>query len=107
MEWTIETVLGFLGGLVLVGNAGAVVYKWIRPALQINERVKNLEQHDKRDYETLNRIEKITQQIERQQRLIMVSQVSTLNHMIDNNNVEDMKKTRDRIQQMLVDIDSD
>lgn len=105
MAW--ETIAGIAGAIVLIGNAGAIVFKWIRPALQIKEKVRELEEHDRKDFETLKRIEEITSKIERQQRMMMVSQVSTLNHMIDNNNISEMKKTRDRIQQMLIDIDSD
>lgn len=105
MAW--ETIAGIAGAIVLIGNAGAILFKWIRPALQIKEKVRALEEHDRKDFETLKRIEEITSKIERQQRMMMVSQVSTLNHMIDNNNISEMKKTRDRIQQMLIDIDSD
>ncbi len=32
------------------------IFKWITPAFRLNKRVETLEEHDRRDYESLRRI---------------------------------------------------
>lgn len=101
MDW--ELIMAVLGGIVLLGNVGKVIYSWIAPALRVKKKVEDLEAHTKKDYETLQKIETSIETIEKNLRLNMVSQVSILNHMIDSNNIEQMKKTRDQIQERLAD----
>lgn len=101
MTWSI--VAAIAGGIVLVGNAGAMVYKWIRPALQVKKDVEKLDRRTKADYESLKRIEEALERIEKRQRGIVISEIEILNHMIDGNNTEKMKETRDKIQATLAD----
>lgn len=101
MTW--QMIAAIAGGIVLVGNAGAMIYKWIRPALQVKKDVEELDRRTKQDYEALKRIEESLTRIEKQNRSIIVSEIAILNHMIDDNNVDKMQETRDKIQQMLMD----
>lgn len=101
MTW--QMIAAIAGGIVLIGNAGAVLYKWIRPALQVKKDVEELDRRTKQDYEALQKIQATLERIESKQRALIVSEVAIINHMIDGNNVDKMQETRDRIQAMLVD----
>lgn len=101
MTW--QLIAAIAGGIVLIGNAGAVLYKWIRPALQVKKDVEELDRRTKQDYEALKKIQESLDRIESKQRALIVSEVAIINHMIDGNNVTKMQETRDRIQAMLVD----
>ena len=52
----IQFFLSICGGVSIIGGAAAVIIKWITPAFRLNKRVETLEEHDKRDYESLQRI---------------------------------------------------
>lgn len=85
-----ETLLAVGGAIVLAGNVGAVIYKIIKPSIDIRQRVDSLERHDKMDYE---RIQKIAELNNAQCKMLLV----IIDHMIDGNNVDRMKSTRDQI----------
>ena len=55
----IQFFLSICGGVSIIGGAAAVIFKWIAPAFRLNKRVEILEDHDKRDFETLKRIAEI------------------------------------------------
>ena len=101
MTW--QLIAAIAGGIVLIGNAGAVLYKWIRPALQVKKDVEELDRRTKQDYEALQKIQASLERIESKQRALIVSEVAVINHMIDGNNIEKMQETRDKIQAMLID----
>lgn len=103
MTW--ELIAGILGGIVLLGNAGAVVYKWIAPALKVKEEVEELNKRTKRDYESIQKLEKALENSEKVSRMHLVVMLNMLNHMIDGNNTDAMKKTRSDIENMLAGID--
>ena len=78
---TIQTILAVCGGISVVGGAAAVIKKWIAPAVKLNDRVKVLEEHDKNDFDGL----------------IMEALINMLNSQISGNNIEQLKKTRDKL----------
>jgi hypothetical protein len=86
---TVQTILAICGGISVIGGA-AVIHKWIAPAVKLNDRVETLERHDKRDYEAM-------QEIRERDSLIMETLVTMLNSQISGNNVEQLKKTRDKL----------
>ena len=86
---------------MLIGNAGAVVYRWIKPALDTKETINTLaediealKKHEKNDLETLQHLQEMN-------RMQCQAMLCIINHMIDNNNIEAMKETRRDIQTML------
>ena len=100
VTWT--TITGGLGLVVLIGNAGAYIYKVIRPALSVKEatqrhedEIAQIKEHEKKDLEAI-------EELRTANRLQLRAMLSMINHMIDGNNVEAMKDTRDKIQDMLV-----
>lgn len=87
---TIQTILAICGGISVVGGAAAVIKKWIAPAIKLNDRVKVLEEHDKNDFEALN-------EIKERDSLIMETLITMINSQITGNNIEQLKKTRDKL----------
>ena len=101
-SWT--TIAGILGGIVLIGNVGNVIHKWLTPAINRRESVeehedeiKVLKQHEKKD---LNALEHITEV----NKAMCESMLCMMNHMIDGNHVEQMKITRNKLQDLLTKI---
>ena len=76
MSW--ELIAGVAGAVVLIGNAGFEAIKEMREAIERSDQVNQLH---------LNVMLKM------------------LNHMIDGNGKEEMRKTRDDIQDMLAGIE--
>ena len=87
---TIQTILAICGGISVIGGAAAVIHKWIAPAVKLNDRVETLERHDKRDFEAMN-------EIKERDGLIMEALINMLNSQISGNNIEQLKKTRDKL----------
>ncbi len=90
-----ELIAGVCGGIVLLCTAGEKIYHIFKPAANwkkkvdgLQSEVEELKNHSNRDYEALQHIDEILKGI-------VKGQISTINHMIDGNNVEEMKKTRD------------
>ena len=90
------------GAIVLAGNVGAVIFKVVKPSLDIRKRVDELERHDESDHERLQKLEESLQALQDLTRANYKMQLVMIDHMIDGNNVEKMKKTRDDIIDMIV-----
>lgn len=93
---TFAQIIAILGYIVLIGNVGAVIYKVIKPAIQMQDRVEELERHDKADYVRIQKLEELSKA---QCKMLLVM----IDHMIDGNNVDKMKKTRDQIIEIMCD----
>lgn len=76
------------GYISIVGGAIAVIMKVIRPILKINARVEELENHDRKDFETLQRVEK-------QLNTILRSQVAIIDNRLTGNCVENLKNVKE------------
>ena len=74
----IETILAWGGGIVLIGNVGAVIYKIIKPSIDIRKEVDRLERHDKQDLEKIQNLEELNKA---QCKMLL----AMIDHMIDGN----------------------
>ena len=86
----IQFFLSICGGVSIVGGAAVVIFKLIAPAFRLNKRVEILEDHDKRDFETLNRIAE-------RDSLILEVLSTMLDSQISGDNVEELKKTKQKL----------
>ena len=86
----IQTILSICGGISIIGGAAAVIFKWITPAFRLNKRVETLEEHDRRVYESLRRIAE-------RDSLILEVLSTMLDSQISGNNVEELKKTKQKL----------
>lgn len=71
-------------------RGGSVIFKWITPVFRLNKRVETLEEHDRRDYESLRRIAE-------RDSLILEVLSTMLDSQISGNNVEELKKTKQKL----------
>ena len=88
----IISICGIIGGL---GTAGAVIWRVIKPALQLKDRVNDIERKLGNDFAMLNELA----QLNHTQSLDLIAMI---NHMIDGNSIESLKKTRDQMQRDLL-----
>lgn len=86
----IQVFLSICGGVSIVGGAAAVIFRWITPAFRLNKRVEVLEDHDRRDYENLKRIAD-------RDSLILEVLSTMLDSQISGNNVEELKKMKQKL----------
>lgn len=86
----VQIFLSICGGVSIVGGATAVIFKWITPVFRLNKRVETLEEHDRRDYESLRRIAE-------RDSLILEVLSTMLDSQISGNNVEELKKTKQKL----------
>lgn len=89
-----QYILSICGGVSIIGGAVAVIFKWIAPAFRLNKRVEILEDHDRRDYETLKRIAD-------RDSLILEVLSTMLDSQISGNNVDELKKTKQKLTKYL------
>jgi len=92
----LESILAVCGVISVVGGAGAIIFKVVRPAFKLNSRVEELERLAKKDYLA---IEDLVEQSKSQSRALL----AMMNHMIDGNSVDRLRETRDRMQMELID----
>lgn len=85
-----SNILSFCGGVSIIGGALAVIWKCIGPAFHLSKRVDAIERHQKNDLEKLR-------EIEIAQKQLMKAVAALLNHQIDGNGIDNMKKIRDEL----------
>ena len=100
-------MLNFIcGAIITVGGACAILYKLIKPLItaiqkdktdreEFEERMSGIEQHQEKDLERFQRQEELT-------KVQLKALLSLVNHMIDGNGIESMKKIRNELQDILV-----
>ncbi|RHR53573.1 CTP synthase [Clostridium sp. AF18-27] len=89
-------VLSICGAVSIVGGAGAVVIKVIKPAFRLTKRVEKLEELSDKDYKRLLALEEMQKQQSK-------SLAALLNHQITGNGIESMKKIRDELLESIID----
>lgn len=83
-------ILSICGAVSIIGGAGAVIVKVIKPAFRLTKRVEKLEEHSDKDYKRLVALEEMQKQQSK-------SLAALLNHQITGNGIESMKKIRDEL----------
>lgn len=92
----LQTILSICGAISIVGGAGAVVVKIVKPAFRISKRVEKLELYNEKDYKRLLALE----EMQKQQSKCLAAM---LNHQITGNGIESMKKIRDELLESIID----
>lgn len=92
----IQTILSICGAVSLMGGAGAVIVKIIKPAFQLTKRVSQLEVYNEKDYKRLQSLE----EMQKQQSKCLAAM---LNHQITGNGIDHMKEIRDDLLASIID----
>lgn len=85
----ISIALGFLVGLV------AVLKQALKPLTDFEKRVKKIEEHQNNDNERLDQLEGDTKQI-------MLSVNALMQHSIDGNHTEELRKRKEAMDKYLI-----
>lgn len=91
----LQQILSICGATSIVGGAGAIVVKVIRPAFLLNKRVSQLEVYNDKDYKKLQSLE----DMQKQQSKCLAAM---LNHQITGNGIDEMKKIRDELLENII-----
>ena len=95
MEY-IQTILAICGGISIIGGAGGVLIKVIKPTFNLTARVQKLEEHSDKDYKRLVALENMQKQQSK-------SLAALLNHQITGNGIDTMKQIRDELLESIID----
>lgn len=98
----IQTFLSICGGISIIGGAIAVVWKLVKPATEFSKRVDKLEKHEIDFYKKQDEMKGTIDAIAATQKEIIRIQLSILNHEITGNGVDEMKKIRDELTDLIV-----
>lgn len=100
-----DSVLEICGAISIIGGAAVMVWKFLKPQIKRGqdieknkEAIARLQRHEQNDFIALEKII----HIEREQCRVMIV---ILNHLIDGNNVDKMKGTRDQLQKLMSEIE--
>lgn len=93
----VQNILSICGGISIIGGAAAVIWKCVKPATEFAGRVETLERHDKETYKHMEEMRKTLENVESTEKEMMRCLLSMLNHEITGNGVEEMKKIRDEL----------
>lgn len=91
----IQQILSICGAISIVGGAGAIIAKVVRPAFKISKRVEQLEVYNEKDYKRL-------QALEGMQKAQTKCLAAMLNHQITGNGIERMKEIRDELMESII-----
>lgn len=91
----IQQILSICGAISIVGGAGAIIAKVVRPAFKISKRVEQLEAYNEKDYKRL-------QMLEGMQKAQTKCLAAMLNHQITGNGIERMKEIRDELMESII-----
>lgn len=92
----------YFSAVVLIGGCGAVVYKWLAPALNLKKtvekntsRIDDIEKREKENQETLNEIKSAQKASNR-------AMLSVVTHMINGNGVDKLKESQEELMDLLM-----
>jgi hypothetical protein len=91
---TLQTILSIAGGLTILAGGIGVIVKMGDPYKKVKEKVDKHEQYLDNDNKRLVEIEK-------NDKIICQILLAMLNHMISGNDVDELKKERDELQEYL------
>lgn len=101
MEWW-GWVVSVLGAIILLANGIKAIRELLTPATAIAEKVEKL---DRRDKEYAAKFEEINAALGKQEQTnqaVLKALVAIVNHEIDGNGIEGLKKARDELSNSII-----
>lgn len=99
---TAQTILAFFGGITVIAGGTSAIFKLFNPVKKLKEQVHQHEQKLAKDFERMNEIDATLCDIEEYNKVICKSLLVLLNHEITGNDVANLKKQRDGLEQFLI-----
>jgi hypothetical protein len=91
----IQTILAICGGISILGGAGAVIFKVVKPAIIVGKRLSELEEKSKLDYKSL-------QDMAEANKAMCSALLAILDHQIYGNHIEELEKAKEKIREYLI-----
>lgn len=101
MEWW-GWCASILGAIVLISQGIKAIKDIFAPAIDVQKRVIDLEAQHAEDAARFDEIEKKFKQQEITNHAIMTGLVAIINHSIDGNGIEGLKKAREELLQHII-----
>lgn len=99
--FTLEDVSQVIALITAILTLYFLIKKVFKPVIDMSKKLDNdfkkLQEHENR----LNDLDDDISEIKSMLRILCVQNISTMNHMIDGNGIEQMKKTRDEAMRIL------
>ncbi len=95
MEITWEKVLAFFAGIVTIGGGGAVIKKWIAPAIKYNIRLCEAEERIRQNIKNENDIQQC-------QQLLLKGMLALLESELSGVDKEKLTIVKDQVQEYLI-----
>ncbi len=89
-------ILTVCGAISIIGGAIAIVWKSIKPAVDLSKKVDEIEKEREEDMHHMVEMEKLQKQIAK-------TLASLINHQITGNGIDEMKKLRDELLSSIID----
>ena len=93
VEWGF--IIQILSAVVLIGAAGAVIVKFIAPAMRINARISEVERRQKIDYDTMTDMRKLSG-------LLCRGMMCLIEHEVTGNGIIKLKEVKEDMQDYLI-----
>lgn len=101
MEWWGWVASG-LGAIVLISQGIKAVKDMLSPAIKMQQRLEAVEEHGKKDSKHFAEIEAKFELQEATNQAMMNGLVAMINHSIDGNGIEGLKKAREELLQRII-----
>lgn len=90
----LNAILSVCGGISIIGGAAAIIWKWLKPAVHIKDRVAVLERKADNDYKDIKDIKKM-------QSAMCRALVDIMDHQIYGNHTEKMEQDKKELLELI------
>lgn len=101
MEWW-GWCASILGAVVLISQGIKAIKDILAPAVNVQKRLEAVEEHDQKDSKHFAEIEAKFELQEATNQAMMSGLVAMINHSIDGNGIEGLKKAREELLQRII-----
>lgn len=101
MEWWGWLVTA-LGGFATIWKAVEIINGWFNPIRECREKVDHLEEENIEEEKEIKALEEQLEQTKKANQAVYKSLIAMMNHMIDGNNIEKLKKARQELNTYII-----
>ena len=99
----IQVLLACMGGLTVLAGGVKVIVGVLSPFKEIQKRLKQHDEFFKKDLEKITTLEKKAENSDHDTNMLYKTLLAMTDHMITGNGVDKLKKTREELQNYLID----
>lgn len=99
----VQVLLAFMGGLTVLAGGVKVIVSVLSPFKEIQKRLKQHDEYFKSDLEKITALEKKAENSDHDTNMLYKTLLAMTDHMITGNGVDKLKKTKEELQDYLID----